>query len=291
MAVTGIADVQDQVQKFWAPMFMKELRESMILGSLVNRDYQGDLQKQGDTVKVSVINAPTGQLLTVGTDADSFEAQQLDMTKVEVKADKRAVAAYEFDDLSILQSQLESQDSEIRESLMFAVSEQINNYLYSLALAPTVVQTISGTYDSADLSTTRKSAATAKWQRDKGWFGLYDPGYYSDLINDTTIASSDFGAGDAPTISGQLAMKRYGFNILEDNSDGLLQLAKSGETSDAGIAFHPDFLLMVMQTLPNFQISSLHGQKKFGFVMSVDTVFGAAIGPDGAAKHIRINNA
>lgn len=292
MAVTNIGDVSDQIQQFWAPVFTKELREDLLLGGLVNKEYEGDLKNQGDTVKVSQINAPSGDLLTVGTDADSFSTEQLSTTKIDIKADKRAVAAYEFEDLVMIQSQIGAQDSEIRASLMHAMSKQINNYLYSLVSPSTSTpdHLLNGITDfnAAQVSAERLLAAKARWNKDKPWYMLLDPQYYSDVLNATTLTSSDFGAQDAPVISGQVAMQRFGFNILEDNSDGILTLGTSG--ADAALAFHPDFLHLVTQTEVQIKISDLHAQKKFGFIMSVDLVFGAKLGIDGDVKHIQTFN-
>lgn len=41
MAVTDLAAITNQIQKVWSPLFTKELREQLLLGSLVNKDYQG----------------------------------------------------------------------------------------------------------------------------------------------------------------------------------------------------------------------------------------------------------
>lgn len=295
MAVTNIGDVSNQVQKYWAPMFTKELRESLLLGSLVNREYSGDLKRQGDTVYVSQINAPTGELLTVGTDADAFSTEELSMTRISIQANKRAVAAFEFEDLAVVQSQLDAQDSEIRTSLMFAMQKQINNYLYSLVSPSTSApdHVINGVSDlnAAQVAALRTLAAQAKWNRDeKGWWLLADPVYYSDMLDDTTLASSDYNGGDTPVVGGQMARQRFGFNILEDNSAGILQLSPASAGADCALAFHPDFMHMVMQTEAQIKISDLHSQKRFGYVMSVDLVFGAALGVNGDEKHIQVYN-
>lgn len=283
MALTqrGAADVERLVQEMWSEIFMMELREKLMLGALVNKDYEGDMRMLGDTVKVSQINAPDGQLKTVGVDADTFDSEALTTTQVEVKADKRAVASYEIEDLVYLQSQLGNKESEIRQSLEFAVAKQINDYLYSLvapsASAPDHDLTSVTDFNTSQLRSVRTLAAQAKWMRNKPWYLLLDPQYYSDLMAETNIISRDF-VNDAPQVSGQIAEKRMGFSILEDDS----------RAADFGLAFHPDFLLFVMQTQPRFKVSDMHAQKKFGFVLSVDLVLGAKLGIDGAKKHIRI---
>lgn len=283
MAVTqySAADVQQLVVEAWSDIFMQELREKLLLGALVNKDYEGQIDKLGDSVKVSQINAPTGQLLTVGVDADAFNSEAVSTSQVEVKADKRAVAAYEFEDTVLLMSQLGNKDSELRQSLLFAVSKQINDYLYTLVAPSTSAPDhaiVSTDMNAAQIAALRKLAAQAKWDKSKGWWLLADPSYYSDILNAQTLTSQDYVGGELPIIGGQVVNKRFGFNILEDDS----------RSEDYAIAFHPDFLHLVMKTQPTFKVSDLHSQKKFGMVMSVDVIFGAKLGIDGAVKHIEI---
>jgi|SRR3990167_1740294 len=280
-AVTTLTEVTNQIQKFWSPLFMEELRATMLLGSLVNREYQGEIREGGDTVYVSQINAPTGQLKTVGTDADTFEPEALSMSRISIQASKRAVGAFKFQDLAVLQSQLESEESQIRQALLFAVDSQINTYLYSL-VAPSTSSPdheLSSVTDlnNAQLSAIRVLAGEAKWDRLKPWYGLCSPAHYMDIADDTQLGSSDYVGEDKPLLSGRLGMPRYGFNIFEDTS-------RSGDYS---IFFHPDFMHLVTQKEVQFKISDLHPLGQFGYQISADVIFGAALGISGSVKHIR----
>lgn len=281
---TTLAEVTNQIEKFWAPMFMKELRASLLLGALVNKDYDGEIKKMGDRVRVSQINAPAGQLLTVGTDADSFATESLSTSYVDIQANKRAVAAFEFEDLVDLQSQIGKENSAVMDAMKYAVAKQINDYLYSKVSPSTSSpdHSISGVTDfnASQLAACRVLAAQAKWLQAPGWYALLDPQYYGDILNAQTLTSSDYGASDAPIISGQVAKQRFGFNIFEDNS----------RSADYGLLFHPDFLHLVMQQQPTFKVSDLHANKQFGYVMSVDVVFGAELGINGNVKHIKVYN-
>lgn len=291
-ATTTLTEVNAQIQKYWAPMFMKALRENLLLGALVNKEYQGEIKKLGDQVTVSQINDPAGSLRTVGVDADSFETELLSTTSVDIKADKRATAGFEFQDLVELQSQIGAEQSAIRDSLMFAVNKKINTYLYSLVNPSTSApdHLINGVADfnAAQLNACRKLAAQAKWLEEKGWWALLDPSYMSDHLNAATMTSSDYVGNDAPVVGGKVASKRFGFNILEDNSAGLAALSSTGE--DVALLFHPDFMHLVMQTEPTFKVSDLHSQKKYGYVISADVVFGAKLGINGNVKHIKVYN-
>jgi len=284
MSSTLLSDVTNQVEKFWSPLFTKELRQTLLFGSLVNKDYSGQIKNLGDTVYVSQINAPLGELRTAGTDAESFNSETMSTTRVAVQANKRAVASFEIEDLVQLQSQLGAQDSEIRASLMYAVEKQINDYLKTLVAPSTsapdhLINSVTD-LNAAQLSAVRLLAAQAKWAKEKGWYGLIDPSYYSDILNASTLTSSDYTGGDAPLVAGQVANKRFGFNLFEDNS----------LNTDRALFFHPDFMHMVMQQEARFKISDMHSSGKFMYKISVDIVFGAALGISGANKHIVVSS-
>lgn len=282
MSLTRLEDVANQVAKVWSPMMSKELRENTLLIGAVNKDYEGEIKKKGDTVYISQLNAPTGQNLDIDVDADSFTTEAMSTSRVALRADRRAVAAYDVEELVDIQSQLDKDSSEVYDALLFAVQKQINDYLYSLVSPSTSApdHEISSVTDLnfAQLSALRVLAGEAKWDKLKPWWGLCSPAYYGDLMDDATLSSTDYGAADTPVIQGDIALKRMGFNIYEDNS----------RTGDYGLFFHPDFLHLGMQTEIRFKISDQHANKRFGYVLSADVIYGAKLGINGDQKHIRV---
>lgn len=285
MAQTTLTEVTNQVQKYWAPQFTKKLRENLLLGSLVNKDYIGSIAAQGDTVRVSSLTDFTGQLLTVGTNADAFTPEAAAMTHIDIKADKRAVASVEFVSTAELQSQLSHNNPAVMDSMMFAINRQINAHLVSLispsVAAPDHVLNSVTDLNASQLNAIRLLAAQAKWPDMPGWYGLIDPSYYSDLLNAVTLTSSDYGASDAPMVGGKIGLKRFGFNLFEDNSKSV----------DTALFFHPAFMHMVMQTEVQIKISDLHSNLKFATVMSADVIFGAKLSGQGSLMHITVTAA
>lgn len=284
MTMTALSDVTYQIQKYWAPVFTKELRNSLLLGSLVNKDYSGSIAKGGDTVTVSQINAPAGELLTVGSNADTYTPEAVSTSYVQITANKRAVASFSFQDLVSLQSQIDLESSEIRTSLLYAMNKQIESYLLTLinpsTSAPDHLIASVTDFNAVQLASARMRAAIAKWDESKPWYVLADPTYYADLLNATTLTSSDYSGGDQPLVGGKIGMKRFGFNIFEHNLLG----------TDTAIIFHPDFMHLVMQQEVQVKVSDLHPTGKFGFNISVDCVFGAALGINGNVKHQKVYN-
>lgn len=284
MAKTDILQVQEQIQKFWSPMSAKELRQQLLLGGLVSKEFSGSLQRKGDTVYVSQVTAPAGQLRSIGVDADSFDTDLLTTNRIAIVADKRAVAAYEIEDIVDLQSQLDKENSDVRDALMYSVSKQINDYLYSLVApsnaAPDHTITGIGTFAASNLAEVRKLLSEAKVPMDGNLWALLSPAYYADMLNAQTLTSSDYIGSETPVVGGQIVSKRFGFNIVEDNS----------RTGDYGLFFHPSWMNLVMQTEPVFKLSDLHSNKQFGYVLSVDLIFGAKMAYDGAVRHVTVTS-
>jgi hypothetical protein len=285
MASTNLTDVQYQVQKYWSPMATKQLRESLLLGSIVNKEYSGEIRKGGDQVRVYSVNAPSATTKTVGAvDSNTFSPSAISTAYVDVKADKHVTAAFEFADEVELMSLIDRENPEVMSSLVFAVEKAVNSALYT-ALVPSAAapdhQIVKASMDASALLEVRKLAAAAKWDQAKGWYGLLDPKYYSDVLAAQTLVSSDFGAADTPVIGGRVGLRRYGMQLAEDNS-----LAE-------GQAFflHPDALLMVMAKEMAIKVSDLHPVGKHGILMSVDLIFGVALGIEGAKKCIKVTTA
>jgi hypothetical protein len=284
MAKTDLSDVQEQIQKYWSPVFTAELRASLMLGSLVDRTYQGTIKKGGDTVSVSQVDYVPGETRTVGVDADTYSPRKVVTQSIDIKADKRFIASAKFEDLVDLQSQIDTEGSDIRNALMYGMQEQINNYLYGLvaASAATPDHIINAVADlnATQLSNLRILAGQAKWPKFAPWYILCDPVYYMDVGTDGTLTDSSFNAGDPVVVAGETATKRYGFNILEDNA----------LSTDHALCFFPQFMHFVTQTEARVKISDLHSNEEFGFVISVDLIGGAKLGISGDVKHIQVYN-
>jgi hypothetical protein len=285
VGITQVSDVQAQVKTFWSDLFKDELVESSLLPSLVNREYQGDLKQEGDTVRVSQFNMPVAG--RKGQNDGSFETQKLSTDYVNVTADQVITCAYEFNDLVTLQSQAKSGESKIRENMVKALLIELNNYLYSKVSPSTSspdhsIASVSD-YNKANILANRLLAAQAHWPKENR-YALLDPSYYNDILAVTEMTSKDY-VDDAPVIGGQIATKRFGFWILEDDSVGMRQVSPTGASADLGLMFHPDFMYLVMGE-PTFELSSTHANKTHGFILSVKMVVGAALGIDGNVKHI-----
>lgn len=259
------------VQTFWSEIFQKELRENNLwTGLLADPNYTLTNVKGGDTLKISKINKPTSSIRSIGTNADSFETNVLSSVQSDLVINKRCVSAFEFEDLAMIMSQLEQENSEIREALLADVKQQANDFVKSLinpsSASPDHVLSGCTDFNLTQLSTVRQLAAEAKWfGSGEPAYILASPSYMTDMLKDTTISAANvMGSSPSPMLENRFVLPRLGFSILEDNSLG----------SDEAYAFIPSFLKVIIGQ-PVFRLSDLHASKKFGFVLSCDCVLGA----------------
>lgn len=293
MSATLIADLQDQAKKFWSPIFQTKLKEDTILPSLVSKDYEGSIENEGDTVYVSQIERPTAQRKTVGgPDYDKYSSSKLQTSRVSVSADTVIEAGIELGSLAQLQSQIGSKDSEIRQRMFEALEIELNNYLYEKVSpstsAPDMVDSGVSDFNATQLGTQRIKASQQKWPKMNRYL-LLDPQFYQDLLNASTLTSNDY-APDNPVVGGQFVLQRMGWNILEDNSDGMKNVSPTLATSDLALGFNPDFLIFVMQKSVTFKISDLHAQKRRGILLTAEMLVGSELGNDGDVKHLTVYN-
>ena len=84
MTTTLLADVQCQIQTVWSELAMKELRSQILLPALVNKDYEGEIRQENDTVKVTTYKVPSNTIRTIGVDADTYDTKKLETASVSI---------------------------------------------------------------------------------------------------------------------------------------------------------------------------------------------------------------
>jgi hypothetical protein len=293
MSATLIADVEEQVQKYWSSLLIDELKEDSLIVNLLNKTYEKEIKEGGDTVYVTQIVRPKGNVHTIGASGyDSYNTEKLSTNRIAIVADKVFDAGFEMESIAQLQSQIKLESSPIRNALKEAIDIRINDYIYSQISCTNKAGTVTD-FNASQLSLLKKYAGQKKWRRGNDWFLLADSSYHSDLTNSQTLTSKDYIDGEMPVINGQLMNKRYNFGIFEDNSEGLLSLiAKAGGSAseDVAIAFHRDFMHLVLQTEVSFKLSSLHATKKRGYLLTAELIGGVKQGHDHNDLHKVVYN-
>lgn len=263
--MNGRTQFANMIPTAWSPLMYQELRSKVAFLNLFSREYEGAISEVGDTVKISQILAPTGEVIT--DDTAAFTPENLTVNSLSVTANRRAVASVEITDLAKLQS-IDFQ-MEVMAGLVYSIQKQIEsdiitNMLIPSAAAPDhqIAPVAASDLAVADIAALRTLLALQKVPFDGNMFFACDPSYYSDLMVKQQVVSSDYGTVN-DLVAGEVK-GLAGFKVFEHNA-----LA-----ADTGFAFHTSAVQLVLQQGVNVKVSDLHVTKKFGYLISADIVYG-----------------
>lgn len=297
MSVTTPASNPDHVKQIWSNLFTDEFREMHPLVQLLDKTYRGEFGQGNDTVRISEYLAGEGELLNIDTSNDAnmeaceFNPEPVSTRFIDLKIEKRAVSSREFCDLTDLLSQISSSDPKLRETMAFEVSRRVNDYLYgkvdTSSSSPDHVLGGTAAFTAGVLTSLGELANDANWPENDRWV-LVDSNYYKDLLDATTLTSTDSGNTDLPIIAGRFVQQRFGWNIVLDNSRGLRTLNTTPGNPGVALAFNPEFMHWADLGGAQFKDSDQHSARKFGHVMSTHVDIGAAMGNGGDEKNILV---
>lgn len=265
MFINGTADqIANMIPTVWSPLLYQELRHKVAYLNIFSRDYEGEIKEKGNTVKVNQIKAPTGEILT--DDKATFNPEELEVGQFEITADRRAVASFEITDLAKLQS-LEFQ-MEVANALVHSIQMQMERDIQSIlipsAAAPdhTLAALIGANFDVTDVVALRNLLAEAKVPFGEDTYLALGSTFYGSLLTKGMVVGSDYGSIN-DLMSGEVK-KLSGFKVFEHII----------ENAQKAVAFHKSAAQVVTQTQVNVKVSDLHSQKKFGYLVSADIVYG-----------------
>jgi len=268
---TGKTELQNLIPTVWSTQMYDELRAKLKLGSFFMRDYEGEIRNAGDTVKVNQIAAPTGENIEFGVgNTLDINSEAVTVNQFEVKADRLATASFQIENLAQLQS-LEFQ-AQAREALVYAVMKQMEDHIESLivpAVAQDIAPTVASDLNVGDVAELRRLLSSSKVPTQNRALFL-DVNYYSDIIQKTAFASSDFIPAGSPTATGEFSSPIYGFAVGECD----------GFAADLGYAAHPSAMAHVMQSSMTVKLSDMHGAGKRAFLLTAEILFGAKLFDD-----------
>lgn len=266
--VNGVTELAYLIPEIWSGKLYSELRSKIIFANIFNKDYQGEIRAMGDTVRVNQILKATGEILT--DDKQTFGSEQLNVNQYSIVVDKRASAAFEITDLAQLQSQ--KFEAEVQQALVYAVQKQLENQIISELLPSTsapdhdIAPAAASDLAAADVAGMR-TLLSKQYLPNMERYLVLDPAYYGDIILKQQIASRDYIANTTVTATGAVTDPLFGFTVIEHDGLG----------SDIGYAVHPSAYTIVMQQDLRVQLSNLHSSHKYGYLVSVDFVFGTKL--------------
>jgi hypothetical protein len=208
--------------EIWSALLLASLKKAHIYAGLCNRDYEGEIQAAGDTVRVSSISRPTVNSYTRNADISYEELTDAQRTLV---VDQEKYWAFSVDDVDAAQAKGSVMGAAMEES-GYAVNDAVDQYvasLYTQAAASNALGTVAIT--SADIAYTQLrllglKLTTANVSKVGRWVVL-PPWYASLLLENDKFVNTAADASQMALREGWVG-RALGFDIFESNNAPLV---------------------------------------------------------------------
>lgn len=252
------------ISTVWATQLLVSLRKNLVYAQtgVINRDYEGDIRQQGDTVKITGIGP-----VSVGNytkNSDIGDPETLTDAQTALPIDQSKYFNFQIDDIDKAQQNPKVMEAAMTEAA-YALADAMDQYVAGLfdSAVPLLNRIGSTASPVTDLSTSTKAydylvdlgvlLTDAKVPTAGRWVAV-PPWYYGLLLKDNRFVGAGTPTTDAVLRNGVIG-EAAGFKVLQSHNVPNTASAKYKIT-----AGHP------MATTVADQISSVEGyrpQKRF----------------------------
>lgn len=209
MSVTGF------IPELWSRRINQKLRESLVFGSVVNTDYEGEIGSGGDTVKINSIGD-----VTIGNytpNSTSITPEQLNDYQTTLLIDQKKYFAFKIDDVDKAQVNANVMD-EAMQSAAWGLKNAADEYIAALYTdaGNTITSTaIDSTNALASVLTLGQYLSQENVPEDGRWL-VIPPWFKTKLLLAKALVTDNGAAADAFT-NGKVG-RVGGFDLYESNN-------------------------------------------------------------------------
>lgn len=209
------------IPEIWSAMMLSSLKKTHVFtqAGVVNRNYEGDISSQGDTVRVRSMGRPT--IATYVKNTTSITPETLTDAQRSLLIDQAKYFAFELDDIDAAQSP----GGELEESLTEAtyglrdLADQFIAGKYTEAQSDNQLGTVAVT--SGDLAYTQLRLLSVKLDEanvpDEGRWAIVPPWYYGLLLENSKFVKVNESGTSEGLRNGRVG-DVLGFNVLKSNN-------------------------------------------------------------------------
>jgi len=204
--------VKNFIPELWSRLLLTNFRKNHVFASLVNRNYEGEIRNQGDTVKITTPSA-----ITVGPYTGTVTYEVPASTQQNLLIDQAKYWAFAIDDIDEAQANVNTMAAYMEEAAQSLADEVDKNLaaLYTDA-GLTQISLDVGTDDFYDkLTVANQQLSEANVPKDGRWVVITPKGHSNLLQNDAFIHATQ--KGDAVIADGRIG-RAAGFNVYESNN-------------------------------------------------------------------------
>ena len=275
MAITFLPEV-------YSALMLTSLKKAHVFAQpgVVNRDYEGEIRGQGDTVRIRSLSRPT--IATYSKGSTTITPEQLTDAQRALYIDQAKYFAFELDDIDAAQSVGGELSTALTEATygLRDVADQYVAALYTGAQSANQIGTVSVT--TAALAYTQLRKLSVKLDEanapQEGRYVVVPPWYYGLLLEDDRFVRVDASGTSQGLRNGVVGMA-LGFDVMKSNNAPFV-------TGDdyAVIAGHPSAISYAEQIV---KVETYRPQDSFSDAIKGLHVYGAKlVRPDAIATVI-----
>jgi hypothetical protein len=201
--------------EIWSQEILFSLKQNLLASNLVNRNYEGEIQNQGDTVRITTPNA----IATSEYDGDDFTFDEVASTQQTLLIDEARKFHFQVRDIDEVQANVSLMQAFSQEA-SFSLANDMDRFIfeaYAEADEDNVIDT--GGFDESnawDQLTLAAQLLSEKNVPEQGRWAVVDPAGYRSLARDTAFQrASDLG--DQVSREGFMG-RAAGFNVWMSNN-------------------------------------------------------------------------
>ena len=210
------------IPTIWEARLLAHLDKSLVYGNLVNRDYEGDIKQQGDTVKINQIADITVRDYKKGTD---ITIDDVDGTPTTLRISQDKYFAFKVEDLDAAQANVNLVDAAMARA-SYNMRDVVDQYIAGFHTAAGVTDGLGN--DATPLSITSatkayESLVDLKGALDDanvpadGRFVVVPSQFYGYMLKDSRFVAAGTTKTDTVLANGYIG-QAAGFQIYQSNN-------------------------------------------------------------------------
>lgn len=208
------------IPEVWSAALLKALRDRLTYAQagVINRNYEGDIARAGDTVHITSFNDPAVRTYTRNT---NITWDQLSSTQQTLVVDQEKYFAFTVDDVDRRQA-LPGFVEEATVGASYNLAAQADSHVASLMAAGVHADNkldpaaITNPEDAYDLLVELRTVLTRSNTPDDGRFVVIPPELYGVLLKDDRFIRADASGTTAGLRNGYVG-RAAGFDVIESN--------------------------------------------------------------------------
>lgn len=212
-----MADIKSTfVPQLWSARLQAHLDKSLVLGGLVNRDYEGEIRNAGDTVKINRVGPITINDYEIATD---INYERIGGEQQILKIDQQKYFAFTVDDIEKAQANVTLVDKAM-DRASYALRDTVDQRIASHSADAGTIMPAATFTDPTEVYDAIVSIGTALDEANvvrSGRWLVIPPWVYGMILKDDRFVAAGDGAARTSLLTGQVG-QAAGFTILMSNN-------------------------------------------------------------------------